>query len=283
MKKLLYLMCAAMLVMMTTSAGKKKVTLFMVGDSTMADKTELEISPERGWGQLFPSFLNDKIVVENHAMNGRSTKSFRVEGRWQAVLDRMRKGDIVIIQFGHNDSKKDDPRRYASINDYEQNLMAMIEEAQQKGANVILATPISRRNFNKETGEFVPKHGGYPYAARLVAKRMNVPMLDMELLTSEWLMELGDEESKKYFMNVPAGECTKFPEGKIDNTHLRENGALAVGKMAAEEILRLDIKPLSQYIRIPNPVEAIYTTFCRPSFDSDKKVRVESDMQVMKD
>ena len=94
MKKILL---AFALVLLTASAGKKPVTLFLVGDSTMADKTELDISPEVGWGQVFPTFLNDKIVVQNHAMNGRSTKSFQVEGRWQVVLDRMSKGDIVII------------------------------------------------------------------------------------------------------------------------------------------------------------------------------------------
>ena len=129
----------------------------MIGDSTMADKTELDISPERGWGQLFPTYLTEDIIVENHAMNGRSTKSFLDEGRWDSVTSRIRKGDIVLIQFGHNDQKITDPKRYASIEDYQQNLIAMIEQAKKKGASVILCTPISRRSFNR-TGEFIPKH-----------------------------------------------------------------------------------------------------------------------------
>lgn len=269
---------AAMLVL--SSAGKKHPTLFLVGDSTMADKTELTISPEVGWGQVFPTFLNDKIEVQNHAMNGRSTKSFRTEGRWQAVLDRMQKGDIVIVEFGHNDQKITDPVRYASVPDYMQNLRNMVTEAREKGAIIIIATPISRRHFDSKTGELIPKHTSYPYAARMVAKEMNVPLLDLEELTTEWLIRLGDEESKKYFMNVAPGECEKFPDGKIDNTHLRENGALEVGRMAAQEILAQKIKPLCKYIVIPDQPKAKYTTFCRPSFKTDKTVKVESDLKT---
>ena len=260
------------------SAGQKQKRLFMVGDSTMADKTELEISPERGWGQLFPTYLAEDVIVENHAMNGRSTKSFQTEGRWDSVLVRIQRGDVVILQFGHNDAKISDPLRYASIEDYQKNLMHMAEQAQKKGAQVIIATPISRRSFNKETGAFVPKHGGYPDAARRVAKAMNLPLLDLEAATAQWLTELGDEASKAYFMNVAPGECTKFPDGKIDNTHLRENGALVVGKMAAEMILAQKVKCLMKSIVLDRETP-IYSTFCRPKMTSDKKP-VESDLKT---
>jgi hypothetical protein len=149
---------------------------------------------------------------------------------------------------------------------------------------VIIATPISRRHFDSKTGELIPKHTSYPYAARMVAKEMNVALLDLEEATTEWLIRLGDEESKKYFMNVAPGECKKFPDGKIDNTHLRENGALEVGKMAAQMIVDQQIKPLCKYINkaalesetLP---AAKYTTFCRPTFKSDKTVKVESDLK----
>ena len=123
--------------LLCSSAGKRPVTLFMVGDSTMADKEELDISPERGWGQLFPTYLTGNIVVENHARNGRSTKSFIAQERWAEVMNRVKKGDIVLIQFGHNDAKQSDPERYTPIADYEKNLMQMISEAQKKKAHVI--------------------------------------------------------------------------------------------------------------------------------------------------
>ena len=281
MKKFLL---AITLVLLTASAGKKPVTLFMVGDSTMADKTELDISPEVGWGQVFPTFLNDKILVQNHAMNGRSTKSFQVEGRWQVVLDRISKGDIVILEFGHNDQKASDPVRYAPIPDYMENLRKMTREAQAKGATVIIATPISRRHFDSKSGELIPKHTSYPYAARMVAKEMGVAMLDLEEATTEWLIGLGDEASKAYFMNVAPGECKKFPDGKIDNTHLRENGALVVGRMAAQLIVDGKMQPLCKYINRATLTGAMpkakYTEFCRPSFKSDKTVKVESDLKT---
>lgn len=280
MKKLIL---ALSVLLIATSATKRNVTLFLVGDSTMADKTELDISPEVGWGQVFPSFLNDKITVENHAMNGRSTNSFQKEGRWQVVLDRLHKGDIVIIEFGHNDQKITDPVRYASVEDYRKNLKKMTADAQAKGAHVIIATPISRRHFDSKTGELIPKHTAYPYAARMAAKEMNVPLLDLEEATTEWLINLGDEASKKYFMNVAPGECKKFPDGKIDNTHLRENGALEVGRMAAQLILEGKMKPLCKYIKkdaVEHLPAAKYTVFCRPNFKSDKTVKVESDLKT---
>lgn len=283
MKKYLsYVVFAAILAsaaLVLVSAGKKPKTLFMVGDSTMADKTELEISPERGWGQLFPTYFTDELVIENHAMNGRSTKSFQTEGRWDSVLVRIHRGDVVMLQFGHNDAKSDDPHRYASIEDYEMNLVTMAEQAQKKGASVIICTPINRRSFSAETGAFVSKHGGYPEAARRAALRLEVPLLDLEAATAEWLKELGDEGSKPYFMNVAKGECAKFPDGKIDNTHLRENGALVVGKMAAKMIADQKIKCLSKFLLTEENPAPKYTTFCRPSMKSDKKP-VESDLKT---
>lgn len=220
-------------------------------------------------------------MVENYAMNGRSTKSFIDEGRWGYVLNRIHRGDIVMLQFGHNDSKIDDPKRYASVEQYEDNLMKMTEEAQKKGATVIIATPISRRYFRE--GKFYPRHGGYPEGARRVAQRMNVPCLDLEQATADWIIGLGDEASKAYFMNVAPGECTKFPEGKTDNTHLRENGAMVVGAMAAKMIVEQKVKPLYKYIREEENLQPKYTVFCRPSFDSDKKVKQESDMKSFKE
>lgn len=263
-RSLLSALVLIVLAVLCASSSKRPVTLFMVGDSTMADKEELDISPERGWGQLFPTYLTGNIVIQNHARNGRSTKSFMAQGRWAEVMNRVHKGDIVIIQFGHNDAKQSDPERYTPIADYEANLMQMIGEAQKKKAHVILCTPISRRYF--KDGVFYPRHGGYPDAARRVAKRMNVPLLDLEQSTAAWLTSIGDEASKAYFMNVTAGECTKYPEGKIDNTHLREAGALEVGREAAEQMKALNLKWLSKYITLDQTATPKYTTPCGVSY-----------------
>lgn len=281
MRKTICILSLICLALVLTSARRRPITLFMVGDSTMADKTELDASPERGWGQLFPTFLTSDVRVENHAMNGRSTKSFVDEGRWKVVLDRIHRGDVVILEFGHNDAKIDDPSRYSSVDVYADNLVRMAEEAKKRGASVIIATPISRRYF--KDGKFYRRHGGYPEAARRAAKEAGVPLLDLEESTAQWIMGLGDEASKAYYMNVAPGECTKFPEGKTDNTHLRENGALVVGRMAAEMIVNQKIKPLTKYIRIEENPMPIYTVFCRPDFKSDKTVRQESDMKSFKE
>jgi DNA sulfur modification protein DndE len=140
--------------------GEKPVRLFLIGDSTMADKPLIGTA-ERGWGQVFSLFFERGIVVENHARNGRSTKSFIAEGRWQAVLDKLQQADYVFIQFGHNDAKKEDTSRYAEAHsDYKRNLLQFVNDARAKGATPILLTPVSRRQFD-DHGNLVDTHGDY--------------------------------------------------------------------------------------------------------------------------
>jgi len=281
MKQFGYLSSIVLLLLLCVAAQKRPVTIFMVGDSTMADKTELEISPERGWGQLLPTYLQGNIVVQNHAMNGRSTKSFLDEGRWDEVMRRAHKGDIVVLQFGHNDAKVSDPKRYASVEDYKHNLTRMIQDAQAKKMHVILCTPVCRRYF--KNGEFYLHHGGYPDAARELAQQMHVTLVDMEHLTQDWLISLGDEASKAYFMNVPAGECKKFPDGKTDNTHYRENGAMVAAGMFVEALAGMNLKWMKPYLHFEADASPLYSTFCRPDFKSDRTVKVESDMKSFKE
>src|SRR5438045_9545660 len=90
------------------------IDVYMIGDSTMADKPNHDTNPERGWGQLLPEFFDDHVAVHNHAVNGRSTKSFIDEGKWGAVLGKLKAGDYVFIQFGHNDEKSEDSTRYTN-------------------------------------------------------------------------------------------------------------------------------------------------------------------------
>ena len=130
------------------------VTIFMIGDSTMANKKLEKENQERGWGQMLPIYLEGAVKVDNHAVNGRSSKSFIDEGRWDVVKEKIRPGDYVIIQFGHNDEKIKDEKRYtvpgASFDD---NLRRFVTEAREKGATPIIMTSIVRRNFPAPTGE----------------------------------------------------------------------------------------------------------------------------------
>ncbi|MGA9589036.1 MAG: GDSL-type esterase/lipase family protein, partial [Salegentibacter sp.] len=98
------LTCLLILCSLTVSA-QQKPTLYLIGDSTMADKKDPDVNPEHGWGQMLPELMTSEIKVENHAVNGRSSRSFIDEGRWKAVKDKLEKGDYVFIQFGHNDEK----------------------------------------------------------------------------------------------------------------------------------------------------------------------------------
>jgi lysophospholipase L1-like esterase len=142
------------------SPQQQKITLYLIGDSTMAEK-EPDKRPETGWGEMIPEFFNENLIVKNHAVNGRSSKSFIDEGRWDNVLDSLRPGDYVCIQFGHNDQKEYDPERYTiPITGYRQNLIRFITETRAKGACPLLATPIVRRKFNEE-GTLVDTHGLY--------------------------------------------------------------------------------------------------------------------------
>ncbi len=225
-----------------------EIHIYLVGDSTMANKADPEHNPERGWGMEFHRVFNDQVKIFNHAVNGRSSKSFIEEGRWDSVMNDLKYGDYVFIQFGHNDQKYKDSRRYTNpYSGYRQNLVKYILDTRSKGANPIICSSIVRRNFN-EYGTLEDTHGAYPFVARMVAREYNVPFLDLQQKTEDWINKLGQEESKQYFMNLEPGQYEIFPDGRVDNTHLVEAGAFAVSVFAAEEMIKEDV-PLSKYIR----------------------------------
>jgi len=219
--------------------------IFLVGDSTMADKP-LVGSPERGWGQVFPLFFSDGIVVENHARNGRSTKSFLREGRWDSVMERVRPGDYVLIQFGHNDAKKADTSRYAEARtDYRSNLVRFVREARARDAHPILITPVVRRRFNA-SGEFYDVHGEYPAVVREVGVEEEVPVVDLHARSMELMKQLGPVGSEPLFLHVGPGEFSAFPDGRQDDTHFSWRGAAVVARLVVEEIA---ILPLGRWLR----------------------------------
>lgn len=226
---------------------EKKPTIFMIGDSTMADKVYSPSNPEKGWGQVFPLYLTDDIRVQNYAVNGRSSKSFRNEGRWDKVIEQVQKGDYVIIQFGHNDQKHDDPSRFSDPKTYRENLHQYILEVQEKKAQPILATSIARRNFD-EDGELVDTHENYMPEVTALAKELNIPLLDLNKRTTELIKEWGKEESKLLFMHFAPGQYEKFPEGVEDNTHLSPIGAFKVCDLVVEEINSV-LPEFSKYLK----------------------------------
>ena len=227
--------------------GERLVRLFLIGDSTMADKPLIGTA-ERGWGQVFPLFFERDVVVENHAQNGRSTKSFIAEGRWQAVLEKLQRGDYVFIQFGHNDAKKEDTSSYAEAHtDYKRNLLKFVNEARAKGATPILLTPVSRRQFD-DHGTLVDTHGDYPIVVRELASEQKVPLIDVHQRGMQWLKTLGPDESKKAFVWIKPDLYTANRAGRQDNTHFNESGALKIAQLVVEGLKELNL-PLSKLLK----------------------------------
>lgn len=215
--------------------NQRDITVFLIGDSTVADKPYGNGNPEKGWGQVFPLYFEEGVKVENHAVNGRSTKSFIDEGRWDAVMEKLQPGDYVFIEFGHNDAKDQDPSRYAAPQtDYRKNLERFIADARAKGASPVLATPIVRRKF--KGGELRETHGEYPGVVREVAKQQQVPLIDLHQRTKALVETFGEERSKLLFLHLEPYEYESLPEGKEDDTHLSAYGAFKVSDLVAAEM-----------------------------------------------
>lgn len=220
------------IVISTFMLAQKKPTLFLIGDSTMANKENPDKNPEHGWGQVLDQFFTTGIEIQNHAMNGRSSKSFRTEGRWNTIEKQLKKGDFVIIQFGHNDQKVKDSTKFTNpYTQYRANLERYVKEARAKGAIPILMTSIVRRNFN-ENGVLVDTHKEYPLVVRLVADDLHVPFVDMQRLTEQLEVSYGPENSKKLHLHYKEGEEPYYPKGKDDDTHLSKQGADLVAQLA---------------------------------------------------
>lgn len=228
-----------LLLMSFTFHKKKDITVYMIGDSTMAIKEE-KAFPETGWGMAFQQFFNKSVTIDNRAKNGRSTLSFQTENRWQPIVDQLKAGDYVMIQFGHNDEKLDKPGIGTTLQQYQDNLIKFVLDTRSKKACPILLTPIARRSF--KNGMLMDTHKGYPDVVRKVADSLNVPLIDMLHETEKWLQTVGDEPSKKFFNYVELGH-KNYPQGKKDDTHLSPDGAKQIAALAVEQIkeLRLEL------------------------------------------
>lgn len=230
------------LLLISIQCFAQKPTLYTIGDSTMADKIKPDENPEKGWCQVLPSFFDlNKITIDNRAVNGRSTRSFINEKRWESVYKSLKKGDYVFIQFGHNDEKIADSTRYTNPHTaYRYNLIRFVTEAREKGAIPVLFSSIARRNFN-EHGVLVGTHGEYPIEARLVAQEYNVPFIDLGYFSEVLEQSYGPEKSKDLHLHFKAGEHPYYPEGKTDDTHLSYKGALEIAKIVVAELTKMNL------------------------------------------
>lgn len=210
------------------------VTLFLFGDSTCQTNLQ-DTYPQHGWGQVIPEYLNEDVRVINLARNGRSTKSFITEERYEPALRNIKKGDFLFIQFGHNDEKEDEARKTDPWSTYQDNLRFFISIARNVGATPVLISSIYRRKF--VDGKLVDNcHLDFPSSMEALAKKENVIYIDGTKLTKDALNKIGEKESRKFFMNFDPNIYENYPEGKEDNTHLRYEGAKFVCDLIVPEL-----------------------------------------------
>jgi lysophospholipase L1-like esterase len=212
----------------------KHITIFMAGDSTMADKA-MNTYPETGWGMPFKAFFDSTVTVTNLAKNGRTTKSFIAEGLWKKIEDNMKPGDYLLIQFGHNDEKPN----AVTPELFHDNLLRFVNEARAKQVIPVLITPVARRKFDA-TGNIQGTHEVFSPIVRKLAADENVALIDLDKESQALLQKFGPENSKYLFNYLEAGEHPNYPKGQKDDTHFSEFGAR---KMA--EIVLADLKTLT--------------------------------------
>ncbi|MFD6952247.1 rhamnogalacturonan acetylesterase [Nocardiopsis sp. TSRI0078] len=216
--------------------------VFVAGDSTASTYAARE-APRAGWGQALGLFLGRGASVDNRALSGASSKSFADLGLLDGVLDDIRPGDHLLVSFGHNDAKDEDPERYTEPwSTYQRQLGAYIDGARERGAHPTLVTSVERRRF---TAEGAPResHGDYPAAMRELGARENVPVVDLTALSLGLWGELGPEGTKSHFLWLEPGEHPNHPDGVEDNTHFRAHGAVEVARLVARELKRLRVLP----------------------------------------
>lgn len=240
--------------------------MFLIGDSTMADYSLYEGEdyqrqryPLMGWGQVFQPYMSqdslykikhliksDSVLVVDKARGGRSTRTFFEEGRWAAVYNALEKGDLVLIQFGHNDAAENKPERYVNIQGYKEYLRLYVNQARQKGALPILLTPVTR-NYPWEGGKLSNVHGEYPAAVKEVAKELDVPLIDLNQRSIDHFSAKGQEfVTNHYFMNLPAGVYEAYPDGQKDNTHFQPEGAREVARLVFKGLQELKVKEVAR-------------------------------------
>ncbi|WP_442590268.1 rhamnogalacturonan acetylesterase [Pedobacter sp. AW31-3R] len=221
-------------------APGRKIRVYLIGDSTISIK-EKKGYPENGWGMPFVNFFDEGVIVDNRAQNGRSTKSFINEKRWQSVADSLQKGDYVLIQFGHND-EVETKKAYTTPEAFKANLLRFVTETRRKKAHPVLITPVSRRSFDA-TGKALETHPVYSGLLREVAAAQKVPLIDLDRKSIELYQKLGEEGSKLLFNHLQPGDHPNYPEGKVDNTHFNELGAREIAQLVLKEIkvLKLDL------------------------------------------
>ncbi len=221
---------AAAMIALTGAADPVPPRIFIASDSTAQDYKP-EKYPQSGWGTMLRCAAPG-VTIENRAIGGRSTNSFIREGRLDKIAADLRKGDTLLIQFGHNDASVDKPERYTTIDQYKANLRRMLDVARTAGARAVILTPVARRDFR--SGVEQPSFPTYADAAREVAKATRTPLLDLGKASQAMVQAAGPDASRAYYLHYDgAAGAPGYPNGVSDDTHFSELGARKIADLVA--------------------------------------------------
>ncbi|MBQ9215173.1 MAG: rhamnogalacturonan acetylesterase [Prevotella sp.] len=202
-------------------------TVFLCGNSTVVDQ---ENEPWASWGQMITRWFGPQVAIANFAESGLSCTSFLAQLRLDKILSQLKKGDYVIVEFGHNDEKEKKAGDGAWYS-YTRNLKIFVDRVREAGGYIIFCTPTARRFFNDDQKTISNTHGDYPEAVKTVARRENVPVIDLTQMSTIFYETLGFEGSKKSLVHYPANTFPGQEKALADNTHFNPYGAWEIAKM----------------------------------------------------
>lgn len=218
-------------------------TIFVLGDSVPAPRTDEE-APMAGWGQKIEDLLAGPVEVANYARSAMTTRKYFTE-RFAAMLNRMKRGDIVLIGFGGVDHMIHNGMRYVPVPEYQELLRLFVTYVHQEGGVPVLVTPCARYAFST-SGQVLNTCGDYPRAMVEVAAETGAPVIDLTSRTMELWAELGPMRLRQYFCWVDAGEHPLHPDGNIDSSHLNHTGAFEVARIVVAGLCNLGVLDKSE-------------------------------------
>ena len=218
-------------------------TIFLCGNSTVVDQ---ELEPWASWGQMIPRWFTDKVAISNHAESGLTVRTFLDGHRLDKVLSMLKKGDYVVCEFGHNDQKEKRPGDGAWYH-FAHGLKTFIDRVRSAHGHIIFITPTQRRSFDEATHTKIQEtHLDYPDAMRAVAKREDVPVIELHDMTRVFFETLGFEGSKRALVHYPANTFAGQDKPLADNTHFNPYGAYEVAKMVVMGMKQLQLPFISE-------------------------------------
>lgn len=226
-----------------------KPAIYIAGDSTV-QSYRASYAPQQGWGYYLADYFDEDVTVANHSIAGRSTKKFYDEGRWQTIVDNLKEGDYVMVQFAINDSGISNADRYAPTcndvnnpaeNSYEWYMTEFIKSAQEKGATPILVTTVIGMKAYSNS-KFTNSYINYCDACKQLSAKYSVPCIDLNTLMVNHYNSVGYDKALTYHL-------MGVVDGSTDGTHFCEEGANAVAKLVADDVKAQNITGLANHVK----------------------------------